>query len=90
MLNRIFATNLGKAHIDKITVSFIHRFISAAITQISEFRIIEHSLLAGSGLLIVVGGLTSQKVLRAAEIKIYPILTCSFVQLLRCTTGCVE
>lgn len=63
---------LSKAHIDLITVNFIRRFvniiiyfigISAALTQIPEFKIIGHSLLAGAGIITVVGGLASQQVL---------------------------
>jgi small conductance mechanosensitive channel len=72
LISRTLMARLNKAHIDLITVNFIRRFvniviyfigISAALTQIPEFEVIGHSLLAGAGIMTVVGGLASQQVL---------------------------
>lgn len=69
---RALMPRLNKAHIDLITINFIRRFvniaiyfvgISAALTQIPEFEIIGHSMLAGAGIITIVGGLASQQVL---------------------------
>lgn len=72
LVTRTLMPRLNKAHIDLITINFIRRFvniiiyfvgISAALTQIPEFEIIGHSLLAGAGIITIVGGLASQQVL---------------------------
>ncbi|MCU7835452.1 MAG: mechanosensitive ion channel family protein [gamma proteobacterium symbiont of Taylorina sp.] len=63
---------LGKSSFDQTTLRFFKRLISftiytlgisATLTQIPEFEIIGHSLLAGAGILTVVGGLASQQIL---------------------------
>ena len=71
-LSRALALYDEKHRIDEISVHFLRRLliagiyligISAALTHIPEFKIIGHSLLAGAGILTVVGGLASQQVL---------------------------
>jgi len=72
LFNRLFSIHIGKGRVDPTSISFIRRLISsviyiigtsAALIQIPEFKIIGHSLLAGAGILTVVGGLASQQVL---------------------------
>lgn len=72
LFNRLFSIHIGKGRVDQTSISFIRRLISsvmyiigtsAALIQIPEFKIIGHSLLAGAGILTVVGGLASQQVL---------------------------
>jgi small-conductance mechanosensitive channel len=72
MINRGFATILASHKPDQTSFRFLRHLvssgvyvigISAALTQIPEFRVIGHSLLAGAGILTVVGGLASQQVL---------------------------
>ena len=69
-VNRLFTKvlyiNLQMVHVDQTSCHFVRRHIStviyiigvsAALSQISEFKIIGHSLLAGAGILTIVGGL---------------------------------
>jgi len=72
VFTRTFATQLNKGRVDRTSINFIRRLISAiiyiigisaAFSQIPEFKIIGHSLLAGAGILTVLGGLASQQVL---------------------------
>jgi small conductance mechanosensitive channel len=72
VFNRLFTINIGKGRVDRTSINFIRRLsstviyiigASAALIQIPEFKIIGHSLLAGAGILTVVGGLASQQVL---------------------------
>lgn len=69
---RTFVIRMEKARVDLTTIHFVRRLISiiiyvigisAALSQIPEFKIIGHSLLAGAGILTIVGGLASQQVL---------------------------
>jgi len=69
---RAFVTRMTRARVDLTTIHFVRRFISiiiyvigisAALSQIPEFKIIGHSLLAGAGILTIVGGLAAQQVL---------------------------
>jgi len=71
-LSRALALYDEKHRIDEISVRFLRRLliagiyligIRAALTHIPEFKIIGHSLLAGAGIITVVGGLASQQVL---------------------------
>jgi small conductance mechanosensitive channel len=72
LISERFKVYTSKAHIDVTTVDFVRRLstlliyilgFSSALTQIPEFKIIGHSLLAGAGILTVIGGLASQQVL---------------------------
>jgi len=71
-ISQVSNAKLDKSNFDKTTLRFIKQLksftiytlgISAALTQIPEFKIIGHSLLAGAGILTVVGGLASQQIL---------------------------
>ncbi len=72
VFNRLFSIHIGRGRVDRTSIIFIRRLISsiiyiigtsAALIQIPEFKIIGHSLLAGAGIITVVGGLASQQVL---------------------------
>ncbi|MCW8858356.1 MAG: mechanosensitive ion channel family protein [Deltaproteobacteria bacterium] len=72
IIERALVSFLAKHKTDQTSLRFVRRLISTgiylvgistALTQIPEFRIIGHSLLAGAGILTVVGGLASQQVL---------------------------
>jgi len=72
ILSRALARYREHRQVDEIGTRFVRRLviagiyligISTALTHIPEFRTLGHSLLAGAGILTIVGGLASQQVL---------------------------
>lgn len=72
ILARALARYSERRQIDEIGTRFVRRLViagiyligvSTALTHIPEFRTLGHSLLAGAGILTIVGGLASQQVL---------------------------
>jgi len=72
MFDRFFSNVQSIGKLDKTSLYFIRRLVvtaiyilgvSAALVQIPEFKVVGHSLLAGAGILTVVGGLASQQIL---------------------------
>jgi small-conductance mechanosensitive channel len=72
LIRRMTKTRLLSGAIDITLLNFLHRLISfliysvgiaSCLTYIPELKIVGHSILAGAGILTVVGGLASQQVL---------------------------
>lgn len=72
ILDRVLARYIENHRTDAISIRFMRRLVragiiligvGAALTHVPELKILGHSLLAGAGIVTVIGGLASQQVL---------------------------